>query len=234
MKRFEMMNRNREFNPQLFWASIIGICLVIIMGSVFVTRSYMKRMRYEAEHPRLPFMSKLEKDLKGVNRDGKDIHLAQLKGKVWVAGYLYTDCPSACLGLAAYMADLNKVYGEQDDFQLVSISLNPKGDTPEKMDAFVKKNGVDADNWWFLSGDEEEIRKYMLRYFKLYSVKENTDAADIAANGKFSHDQRLVLVDRGGNIRGYYRVMDPQRGTQELLRLKENVKRLLDGKEEAK
>ncbi|MCF6313754.1 MAG: SCO family protein [Verrucomicrobiales bacterium] len=229
-----MMKREREFNPQLFWATIIGICLVIVMGSVFVTRSYMKRRNYEAANPRLPFLSKLEKDLKGVNRDGKDIHLAQLKGKVWVAGYLYTDCPSACLGLAAYMADVNKLYGKNENFHLVSISLNPKGDTPEKMDAFVKKNGVDADNWWFLSGDEEEVRKYMLRYFKLYSVKENTETEAIASNGQFSHDQRLVLVDKGGNIRGYYRVMDAQRGSQELLRLKADVKRLLDGDEGVK
>jgi len=228
------MNREREFNPQLFWATIIGICLVIIMGSVFVTRSYMKRRNYEAEHPRLPYLSKLEKDLKGLNRDGKEIHLAELKGKVWVAGYLYTDCPSACLGLAAYMANLNKGYGTRSDFQLVSISLNPKGDTPEKMDAFVKENGVDADNWWFLSGDEEEIRKYMLRYFKLYSVKENTEASEIAANGQFSHDQRLVLVDQGGNIRGYYRVMDAQRGTTELERLKADIQRLFDGGEDVK
>ena len=228
------MNKGSNFDPRLFWATIIGICLVIIMGSIFVTRSYLKRRNYEAENPRLPFLSKLEKDLSGVNRDGKEIHLAELKGKAWVAGYLYTDCPSACLGLAAYMADLNKVYGERRDFQLVSISLNPKGDTPEKMDAFVKKNGVDADNWWFLSGDEEEIRKYMLRYFKLYSVKENADPAVIASKGQFSHDQRLVLVDQGGNIRGYYSVMDAQRGTKELQRLKTDIQRLFDGGDDVK
>lgn len=228
------MNKGSNFDVRLFWATITGICLVIIMGSVFVTRSYLQRRNYEAENPRLPFLSKLEKDLKGVNRDGKEIHLAELKGKVWVAGYLYTDCPSACLGLAAYMADLNKDYGKRSDFQLVSISLNPKGDTPEKMNAFVNKNGVDAANWWFLSGDEEEIRKYMLRYFKLYSVKENTEPEAIAANGQFSHDQRLVLVDQGGNIRGYYRVMDAQRGTKELERLKSDVQRLFDGADELK
>ena len=76
----------------------------------------------------------------------------------------------------------------------MSISLNPEGDTPEKMDAFVKKSGVDAKNWWFLTGDEEKIRNYMLRYFKLFAVRENSDPAKIAAEGQFSHDQRLVLV----------------------------------------
>ena len=130
------------------------------------------------------------------------------------------------------MADLNKIYGDRPDFQLVSISLNPAGDTPEKMDAFVKTNGVDVDNWWFLTGDEEKIRKYMLRYFKLYSVRENTDPALIAAEGKFSHDQRLVLVDGKANVRGYYRVMDAQMGAMELERLKADIQRLLEAKAE--
>ena len=192
----------------------------------------MNRVRYEAEHPRLPYISKLEKDLEGINRDGKTVHLSELRDKIWVAGYLYTDCPSGCLGLAAYMADLNKIYGDRPDFQLVSISLNPAGDTPEKMDAFVKTNGVDVDNWWFLTGDEEKIRKYMLRYFKLYSVRENTDPALIAAEGKFSHDQRLVLVDGKANVRGYYRVMDAQMGAMELERLKADIQRLLEAKAE--
>ena len=226
--------RGANFNPRTFWASIIGICLIIITGSVFVTRSYMKRMRYELENPRLPYLDKLEKDLEAINRDGKKVHLAELKGKVWVAGYLYTDCPSGCLGLAAYMTELNKMYGDRDDFQLVSISLNPSDDTPEKMDAFVKKNGVDAENWWFLTGDEEEIHGYMLRYFKMSPGKENLDPAIVAAEGRFAHDPLLVLVDEGANIRGYYRVMDPKRGAMEIDRLKADIQRAIDARKDEK
>jgi len=224
----EKAQQEINFNPRLFWATIIGICLIIITGSVFVTRSYRNRMIYEAKNYRLPYIGKLEKDLEAINRDGKTVHLADLKGKIYVAGYLYTDCPSGCLGLAAYMAELSKVFGERSDFQLVSISLNPSGDTPEKMNAFVKSSGVDPENWWFLTGDEDVIRKYMLRYFKLYSVRENTDPEIIAAEGQFSHDQRLVLVDGEANVRGYYRVMDSQMGGMEFERLKVGIKRLID------
>ena len=61
----------------------------------------------------------------------------------------------------------------------------------------------------------------------MYSVRENTDPALIAAEGKFSHDQRLVLVDGKANVRGYYRVMDAQMGAMELERLKADIQRLL-------
>ena len=100
----ENQQRGDNFNPRLFWATITGICLIIITGSVFVTRSYRNRMRYEAENYRLPHISKLEKDLEAINRDGKKVHLAELRGKIYVTGYLYTDCPSGCLGLAAFKA----------------------------------------------------------------------------------------------------------------------------------
>jgi protein SCO1 len=214
-----------EINPVLWWSTIAGICAVIIFGSVFVTLSYRKLSRSQSADPRPYYLSKLV-DLGAVNRDGKEVSFAELEGKIWVAGYQYTDCPGACLGMAAIMKDLHGKFGGRGDFHLVSISLNPAGDTPEKMDAWVKARGVDAPNWWFITGDEQKIRDYMIRYFKFFGVRENTDPAVIASEGKFSHDQRLALVDSRANVRGYYDVMNPQRGEVDLERLKRDLEYL--------
>jgi protein SCO1/2 len=207
-----------QFNPVLWWSTIAGICAVIIFGSVFVTLSYRKMSRAQAADPRPYYLSKLV-DFVGVNRDGKSASFAELEGKIWVAGYQYTDCPGGCLGMAAVMKSLHEKFGHRDDFHLVSISLNPAEDTPAKMDAWVKARGIEAPNWWFLTGDQQKIRDYMIRYFKFFGVRENTDAAVIASEGKFSHDQRLALVDGRANVRGYYDVMNPQRAAVDLERL---------------
>jgi len=129
--------------------------------------------------------------------------------------------------MAAIMKSLHEKFGGRDDFHLVSISLNPAGDTPEKMDAWVKARGIDVPNWWFLTGDEQKIREYMIRYFKFFGVRENTDPTVIASEGKFSHDQRLALVDGRANVRGYYDVMNPQRGAVDLVRLQRDLEYLL-------
>lgn len=207
-----------QFNPVLWWSTIAGICAIIVLGSVFVTLNYRKLSRQQAADPRPYYLGKLI-DFQAVNRDGKTVSFAQLEGKIWVAGYQYTDCPGGCLGMAAVMKSLHERFGARGDFHLVSVSLNPRGDTPEKMDAWVKARGVDVPGWWFLTGDEERIRSYMIRYFKFFGVQENTDPAIIAAEGPFSHDQRLALVDGQANLRGYYDVMNPQRGPAEVERL---------------
>lgn len=210
-----------------WWSSIIGVCLVIVMGSVFVTRAYLVRRGYEIENWRPPHLARLETDLNAVNRDGSPVSLGQLRGKVYVAGYQYTDCPAGCLGLAAVMKTLLAEFGSDPDFRLVSISVNPEDDTPEKMDAWVREKGVDSPNWWFLTGKPQEIADYMISQFKFYGTEEITDPALIAAQGPFAHDQRLAIVDGEANVRGYYDVMNVQRGALEIERLRRDLKMVL-------
>lgn len=220
-----------NFNPVVWWATIAGICIIIIFGSVFVTSSYLKQSRQAMENPRPGYLSKLT-DFNAINRDGSDVALSELEGKVWVAGYQYTDCPSGCLGMASVMKSLHEQYGDRDDFFLVSVSLNPVEDTPEKLDSWVGEHGVDEPNWWFLTGDEQYIRDYMIRNFKFFGVVENTDPALIASEGKFAHDQRLALVDRQGHVRGLYDVMDTERGDAFLQKLNQDIRYLLTTAEE--
>jgi len=218
------------FSLTLWWSTIAGICAIVILGPVFVLKSYRDRRQYEFDNYRPPYLAKLETDLDVINRDGKKVRLGQLEGKIYVVGYQYTDCPMGCLGMAVFMKTLLSEFGQDPRFHLVSISVNPKGDTPEKMNAWVKDKGVDSPNWWFLTGDEERIREYMIKEFMFMGVKENSDPASIATDGEFAHDQRLALVDGGGNIRGYYAVMNPQEGANEFKRLRRELKMVLNPK----
>ncbi|MCB1205599.1 MAG: SCO family protein [Verrucomicrobiae bacterium] len=211
-----------------WWSSIIGVCLVIIMGSIFVTRAYLVRRGYEMENWRPPHIARLETDLNAVNRDGREVSLGQLRGKIYVAGYQYTDCPAGCLGLAAVMKTLQVEFGSDPRFHLVSISVNPGADTPEKMDAWVKEKGVDSPNWWFLTGKPQEIADYMISQFKFYGTEEITDPALVASQGRFAHDQRLAIVDGDANVRGYYDVLNVQRGQIEVERLRRDLKMVLN------
>lgn len=217
-----------DFNVARFWMTIAGICAVIIFGSVFVTRSYMKRREYEAANYRPPHISKLEKDLEAINRDGRTVRLSELKHKIWVMGYMYTDCPSGCIGMASYLEELERAFGDRENFHLVSISLNPSEDTPEKINDWVVDHDIDLPDWWFLTGDETEIREYMQDWFHLSYGEESTDPDVVAAKGKFDHVPRLVLIDGIADIRGYYQVMRTDIGEQEFERLKKDVGHLFE------
>jgi len=211
-----------------WWGSIIGVCLVIAFGSIFVTRAYLARRDYENENWRPPHLARLETDLEAVNRNGREVALSDLRNKVYVAGYQYTDCPAGCLGMASVMKSLEEKFGGDPRFHLVSISVDPEDDTPQKMDAWVEKHGIDSEDWWFLTGDPERIADYMISQFKFHATEERSDPAEIAAQGEFSHDLRLALVDGDANVRGYYAVMNPQRGDQEYQRLVRDIKMVLN------
>ena len=204
---------NEREGPDRKIVTVWALVIVMLLG-VVVTYNYLLRNRFEYVSERPAFKGKLEKDLVALNRTGKEVALGSLRGKVWVASYLFTDCPKQCIGVARKMAELQERFGENELFHLVSFSVNPAGDTPEKMNAFVKAHGIDSENWWFLTGDEKKIRDYMVRYFRFYPVVANTDLTMIATQGAFQHDPRLALVDGLGNIRGYYDVTDPQVGKE--------------------
>ena len=128
------------------------------------------------------------------------------------------------------MKMLETEFGDDPQFRLVSISVKPEGDTPEKMDAWVKEKGVDSPDWWFLTGDPERFAKYMLTQFKFFATEEITDPALIASQGPFAHDQRLAIVDGDANIRGYYDVMNPPVAESEFERLRRDLRMVLDPK----
>lgn len=218
----------REINLVTWYGTIAGLCALIIGGSLFITRAYLANHRENQKNWRPGKIGRLEDDLKLINRDGRNVKLSDLKGKVFVAGYQYTDCPGGCLGMAAVMEELYELHGKDPRFHLVSFSVNPKGDTPEKMNAWVKDKGVDVPNWWFVTGDEENIKNYMLRHFKFYATEENTGPLEIATQGQWAHDQRLVIVDGEANIRGYYGVMDPLGGETAIKFLKRDLDMVLN------
>ena len=81
--------------------------------------------------------------------------------------------------------------------RLVSITVDPEQDTPERLKEYAKEYGAN-DNWTFLTGDKSQIVALSINGFKLSASMDDPT----------THSQRLVLIDRNGHIRGYYRNED--------------------------
>lgn len=210
----EISGKPREINLFAWYGSIAGLCGIILFATFSVMPAYLEDFKEKSapDKWRPGKIGRLEEDLVAINRDGKTVNLGMLEGKVYVVGHQYTDCPGGCLGMAEVMKELLEKYKDEPRFHLVSISANPADDTPEKMDAWVKDKGVESDKWWFLTGDEKVIRKYVVNQIKMIGSVENTEPEKIAAEGKWSHDLRLFIVDEKANIRGFYGVMHPEGG----------------------
>jgi protein SCO1/2 len=132
-----------------------------------------------------------------VNQNEQAFGSAQLAGKIWIADFIYTTCPGPCPMISSRMSELQKPL-EKTDVHLVSFSVDPEKDTPEVLRGYAEKLQAEPVRWDFLTGPKSTIYKLSHDGFKL-AVSDGSDAEGIPV-----HSTRMVLVDRHGQIRGYY------------------------------
>jgi protein SCO1/2 len=132
-----------------------------------------------------------------VNQDGQNFGSAQLRGKIWIADFIYTTCPGPCPMLSSRMSELQKPF-EKTDVHLVSFSVDPAKDTPQVLRGYAEKLQAQPGRWDFLTGPQSTIYNLSRNGFKL-AVSDGSEEQGIPV-----HSTRMILVDRHGTIRCYY------------------------------
>ena len=141
------------------------------------------------------------------NQNGQPFGSAQLAGKIWIADFIYTTCPGPCPMISSRMSELQKPL-EKTDVHLVSFSVDPEKDTPAVLRSYAERLQATPGRWDFLTGPKSAIYKVSHDGFKL-AVSDGSDAQGIPV-----HSTRMVLVDRHGEIRGYYDATEPEAVTK--------------------
>lgn len=130
--------------------------------------------------------------------------------KTWIVGFVFTSCPSTCPAVSRAMLMFQEQIERSklsDRVGLITVTVDPQTDTPEVLANYADEIGADLDNWWFLTGDKSDIEALVVGGFKL-AVGEREDKDKDEAPGVYdiAHSTKLALVDRFGNIRGYYSI----------------------------
>jgi cytochrome oxidase Cu insertion factor (SCO1/SenC/PrrC family) len=126
-------------------------------------------------------------------RSGKTITLEDLKGRVWIAESFFTYCGSLCPKMFRNLSQLHREFTGKDEPKIVSITADPLRDTLEAITEYARTYQADTERWWFLRGEEEQLRDLTMSLLLTYKIGDPT-----AHNGNF------MLVDRDGRIRGKY------------------------------
>jgi protein SCO1/2 len=160
-----------------------------------------------------------------VERSGKPVSLRDLRGKVWVADFIYTTCKDTCPLQSAEMSKLQDQWSDKPNLKLVSFSIDPDRDTPQVLSSYALNFKADPNHWLFLTGEKEQISRLIQEGFRL-------SAAPVTESGSqdqvILHSPRFVLIDKETQIRGYY----DSRDAEALGRLKKDVLTLTSGKKE--
>ncbi len=138
-------------------------------------------------------------DFSLVNQLGDTITNSDVSGKVYVADFFFTSCPTICPVMKKEMLRVYEKYQENPNFKILSHSIDVAHDTPEVLKDYAERLGVnDARTWNFLTGDQEKI-------FELGQTSYLTTAmADQLEPGGFLHSGAFLLIDQQGRIRGVY------------------------------
>ena len=138
-----------------------------------------------------------------VERNGRRIALSDLKGKVWLLNFIYTNCPDTCPIQSAQVRQIQDDFQNEKDLRLVSITVDPTRDTPLVLSQYAKRFTADPARWFFLTGEKEKIHNFAQTGFRLGAVElPHEKMPDSGAT--HTHSPRFVLVDRDAQIRGYY------------------------------
>ncbi len=125
-----------------------------------------------------------------------------MEGNLSVSAFVFTHCRSTCPRITAHMKGLQYRLSDVPSAQFVSVSVDPRNDTPEVIKAYMTKNALNETNWRFVTGDEEAIRHVVVDGFRVGLGDEDSKAAGAE---EIMHSNSFVLVDEKAQVRGYYR-----------------------------
>ena len=127
-------------------------------------------------------------------RSGDEFDSRSLEGKVWVASFFYASCPHTCLRLNESVQKLEQDFGKQG-VMFLSITCDPDRDTPEALKDYADRLGADDEQWLFLTGDMDYIKRIGQDMFS-------------AGVNRVEHSDRVYIVDKKGDVRGRYDALD--------------------------
>ncbi len=138
-------------------------------------------------------------DFAFVNQIGDTIRKEDMAGKIYVADFFFTTCPTICPVMKKEMLRVYEQFKGDPNFRILSHSIDPSHDTQAVLKDYAEKLGVpDAATWNFLTGDQEKI-------FEIGQTSYlTTTMADDMEPGGFLHSGAFLLVDQQGRIRGVY------------------------------
>jgi protein SCO1/2 len=118
---------------------------------------------------------------------------AALDGKVWIADFIYTNCPGPCPRMSSQMHQVQTAFEGSNEVRFVSFTVDPARDTPAVLAAYGQHFEANPGKWFFLTGPVPALQHLSRDVFLLGDV-----------DGNLEHSTRFVLVDKKSRVRGFY------------------------------
>ncbi len=151
--------------------------------------------------PKSPELKDFHKigQFKLTNQLGEEITNASFNNKIYITNFFFTTCSGICPKMTEWMYTLQEKFKKDADILLLSHSVTPNFDTPQRLLAYAKNKNIDSNKWHLVTGDRNLIYELGRKH---YFAEE--DLGVKKTNDEFLHTENILLIDRKGHIRGIY------------------------------
>jgi protein SCO1/2 len=198
METISLPKNSPEFIRQGWLEKIISKPLFWVLFLVFGFSYPIYRSIYRVLPPELPIISTVP-EFRFLDENGASFGSTDLQGKVYLANFIFTRCPTVCPKMLKDLEKIQKrIRSTGHKVQIVTFSVDPQNDVPEVLFKTARKHHANPYIWHFLTGkDETEL-------FKLYQDGFKVPVTQASNLLEFAHSEKIVLVDQLNRIRGYY------------------------------
>jgi protein SCO1/2 len=133
-----------------------------------------------------------------VNQNNTIINSSSFKGKIYVADFFFTTCPSICPIMTKQLTRVQKEFSNDTTLKIISFTVDPDNDKSEVLKTYADKYAANPEQWTFCTGEKQKIYRLGQKGFLLVAPEYRNDTID------FLHSDKLVLIDQQSRIRGFY------------------------------
>jgi cytochrome oxidase Cu insertion factor (SCO1/SenC/PrrC family) len=129
------------------------------------------------------------------DRSGRSVSQADLAGKFLVVNFVFTSCSLSCRAVNDRMEEIQRLMAGESDVRLVSLTVDPRSDTPSVLAKFADGYHADTNRWLFLTGDKAEVYRVIETSF----IPKSPELEGLIPGG-FASTDRVMLVDPEGDV----------------------------------
>ena len=144
-------------------------------------------------------------DFEFINQDSVKITQKDFVGKIYVADFFFTTCPTICPKMKTQMLRIYNKFKDNPKVAILSHTIDPRHDTPAVLKEFSKNLGIQNSMWQMVTGDKAKIYEIGQKSYMVSATDDPTQPGGIVHSGAF------ILVDKNRHIRGIYDGTEPER-----------------------
>ena len=190
-------------DEKFFLLIVIALALAAGVGSWFAAAALSRRDQF---HGLAPDKERMLGDFSLTNEIGRTATRADFDGKILVVSFLFTSCSLTCPEVSKRMAEIQRLIANDAGVQLLSLTVDPRTDTPPVLAKFGAHYGLDTNRWFMLTGEKNILHGVIGTSFLV------RDAGDPwnTMPGNFTGTERIAVVDKRGRVRMYFDGLRPE------------------------